>query len=173
MDVGFDARAADARAGKSEVIATPDLLGFAGIAPISVPALTLDYHVAEKLHAYTRGYGDIGERESTRVKDLIDLVLMAALAPFAAGRVRVALDGVFSSRCLQALPMAVPSPPAGWQRPYAVLARTVGIDPDMRVGQAGVAAFLDPLLKPTPLTKATWDPARQAWEIPEDAGRSS
>lgn len=123
VDSGFDARAADARAEKSEVIATPDLLGFAGIAPISVPALTLDYHVAEKLHAYTRGYGETGVIESTRVKDLIDLVLIAALASFAAERVRAALDGVFSYRGLQALPMAVPPPPTGWQRPYVVLAR--------------------------------------------------
>jgi hypothetical protein len=173
VDIGFDARAAGARAEKSEVIATPDLLGFAGIAPISVPALTLDYHVAEKLHAYTRGYGETGAIESTRVKDLIDLVLIAALASFAAERVRAALDGVFSFRGLQALPMAVPPPPAGWQRPYAVLARTLGIDPDVQAGHARVAAFLDPLLRPTPLKNARWDPARQGWEMPEDAGRSS
>lgn len=38
-----------------ELLACPDLLSFAGIAPNWVPVLPLEQHVAEKLHAYTRG----------------------------------------------------------------------------------------------------------------------
>lgn len=41
--------------------------------------------MAEKLHAYTRGSGD-GTIISTRVKDLVDLVLIAELASFDADR---------------------------------------------------------------------------------------
>ena len=70
----------------------PDLLSFAGIAPLDVPVLPLDQHVAEKLHAYTRGYGD-GTLLSTRVKDLIDLVLIAELARFDATALRAACWG--------------------------------------------------------------------------------
>lgn len=50
-----------------------DWLGFAGITPIAVPALSAEQHWAEKLHAYTRPRDG---RTNTRVKDLIDLVLL-------------------------------------------------------------------------------------------------
>src|SRR3954468_9878881 len=45
----------------------PDLLAFADIAPLTIPALPLERHVAEKVHAYTRDYG--ADRQNTRVKD--------------------------------------------------------------------------------------------------------
>ena len=50
-----------------------DWLGFADITPIAVPALSVEQHWAEKLHAYTRPREG---RTNTRVKDLIDLVLL-------------------------------------------------------------------------------------------------
>ena len=46
-----------------------DWLGFANIARIVVPALSVEQHWAEKLHAYARPREG---RTNTRVKDLID-----------------------------------------------------------------------------------------------------
>ena len=60
---------------QSEALTTPDLLGFAGIEPVTVPAIPLTRQVAEKLHAYTRRYE--GDRVSSRPKDLVDLALIA------------------------------------------------------------------------------------------------
>jgi hypothetical protein len=40
-----------------QMIGTTNLLDFAGFEPVVVPALPLEIHVAEKLHAYTRPYG--------------------------------------------------------------------------------------------------------------------
>lgn len=54
----------------TELLYAGDLLLFAGIERVAVPVLPLELHVAEKLHAYTRDYGD--GRSSSRVKDLVD-----------------------------------------------------------------------------------------------------
>jgi hypothetical protein len=66
VDVGFS----DSLGWKPESIRTPDLLAFAEIAPIEVPILPLEQHVAEKVHAYTKTYS--GGRPSSRAKDLVD-----------------------------------------------------------------------------------------------------
>jgi hypothetical protein len=46
--------------GQPEALTTPDLLGFAGIEPVTVAAIPLTRQVAEKLHAYTRRYEGAG-----------------------------------------------------------------------------------------------------------------
>ncbi|MGH2533367.1 MAG: nucleotidyl transferase AbiEii/AbiGii toxin family protein [Thermomicrobiales bacterium] len=108
IDIGFG----------QPILGTPDrlrgsdILGFAGIEPIEVPALPLEQQVAEKLHAYTRTYGQA--REKSRVKDLVDLVLIPSTARFGAGRLREAIDLTFTSRNTHAVPVALPSPPATW-----------------------------------------------------------
>ena len=72
VDVGF----ADSFSWTPDTVETSDLLSFAGIERIRVPALPLPEHIAEKVHAYTRKYGPKG-RESTRPKDLVDILLIA------------------------------------------------------------------------------------------------
>ena len=64
VDVGFG----DPPVGEPERLRGPDLLSFAEIAPVEVPALPLEQHVAEKVHAYTRSYA--AGHSSTRTKDL-------------------------------------------------------------------------------------------------------
>ena len=90
-----------------ETLTTPDLLGFAGVAPVTVPALPLATQVAY-LHAYTRTFE--GGRPSTRTKDLIDLALVAALFPLDAHELRTAIDTVFARRATHQPPDALPKP---------------------------------------------------------------
>ena len=52
VDIGFG----DPVVGEPELVLGPELLTFAGIPPTEVPALPLEQHVAEKVHAYTRSY---------------------------------------------------------------------------------------------------------------------
>ncbi len=139
----------------------PDLLAFANIAPLTLPALPLERHVAEKLHAYTREYG--GDRQNTRVKDLVDLVLIGAAASFEAERLQAALEATFAGSGLQPLPAALPPPPIAWAGPYRALAREVGMPPDIAVGFRAVAAFLDPLLAGQMDERARWDAAAGTW----------
>jgi len=98
VDVGFGPLPSDGQSRHTDTIIGPDVLAFAGIAPIRIPALSLEDHVAEKLHAYTRGYGEAGTIQSTRVKDLIDLVVIASTTALSAQRLRIALVEVFGGR---------------------------------------------------------------------------
>ena len=62
-----------------------DWLGFAGIAAGCFPSISREEHFAQKLHAYTMPRQD---RANTRVKDLVDLVLLIESAAMDAERLR-------------------------------------------------------------------------------------
>lgn len=144
-----------------ELLHGPELLAFAGIEPIEVPALPLEQHVAEKVHAYTRQYE--GERRSTRVKDLIDLVLIQSSAAVGAGHLRQALHATFAERGTHDLPSALPLPPSDWAPGYRRMAAEVGLEPDVGSGYRLAAAFLDPPISGTVPDGARWNPMRGAW----------
>jgi hypothetical protein len=139
----------------------PDFLSFAGIAPIVVPALPLEQHVAEKVHAYTRAYS--GGRRSTRVKDLVDLMLIRLHAVVEAGRLRQAFRLTFDTRGSHPLPMVLPPPPSEWTSPYREMATAVGLAPDVSAAHRSVAAFLDPVLGGPVPDDAHWDPSTGSW----------
>jgi predicted nucleotidyltransferase component of viral defense system len=145
---------------QAEPLLAANALQFAEVATPRLPVVPLEQHVAEKVHAYTGSYGQ-GERESTRVKDLVDLVLIGELAELDAKRLRQALATTFEQRAHQPLPNAVPSPPASWARPYAVLAREVGIAVDIEAGHAAAARLLDPVLRSE--AGGSWDPEVRRW----------
>ncbi|MHB0870261.1 MAG: nucleotidyl transferase AbiEii/AbiGii toxin family protein [Chloroflexota bacterium] len=121
----------------------------------------LDQHVAEKVHAYTRSYA--AGHSSSRTKDLVDLVLIASLFPFPAGRLRGALRATFDARGTHPLPATLPSPPAGWGPAYRKLAAELGLQPEVSIGYQHAAAFLDPILGGAASDAAQWDPVRQTW----------
>jgi predicted nucleotidyltransferase component of viral defense system len=130
-------------------------LEFADVAALQLPVVSLEQHVAEKLHAYTGTFGH-DARESTRAKDLVDLVLIGELAEIDAKRLSHALATTFEQRARQPLPNAVPSPPSSWARPYAVLAREVGVAVHIEAGHAAAARLLDPVLRSD--AGGHWDP---------------
>jgi hypothetical protein len=104
--------------------------------PFDMPALDLHRHAAEKFHAYARIYAH--ERPSSRVKDLVDLVLLDASGLLDDGRLGAALIAVFTERAT-ALPDRLPYPPGEWAAPYAALAAAVGVSA-VTVEVAGEAA---------------------------------
>jgi len=165
VDVGLGPLPADQQPRHTDTIVGPDFLAFAGIAPIRIPTLSLEYHIAEKLHAYTRGYSEAGTVQSTRVKDLIDLAVIASTTALSAHRLRAALAEVFEGRQRQALPRQLPQPPTSWRQPYATMARTVGLGTDLAAGYARVAAFLDPILSSDISMATAWDQTQHRWQV--------
>jgi hypothetical protein len=157
VDVGF----ADSIAWTADTIETSDLLSFAGIEPIQVPALPLAQHLAEKLHAYTRKYGPSG-RESTRPKDLVDIILIARSDSLGAADLRNALEATFGQRELQRLPSSLPPPPASWLEPYGRLATGLNVETELDKAFAKAAEFFDPILDGR--TEGAWDPRRRHWK---------
>jgi len=129
---------------RADLLALPPLLEFAGITPIKVPCYPLAQHIAEKVHAYTREHVS---GPNTRVKDLVDLLLIAELGQALSGtELRRALEATFAERG-SALPSQLPDPPTAWERPYQVLAREARLRHTL-LHEAMVAArlFIDPVL---------------------------
>jgi Nucleotidyl transferase AbiEii toxin, Type IV TA system len=156
LDVGFRGEPT----AQTDTLRTPDLLSFAGIEPVTVRAIPLTLQVAEKLHAYTRIYEH--DRSSTRVKDLLDLALIAELFTLDAAALRAAIGVTFTSRGTHHPPPSLPPPPQDWRIPYRQLARDVGIAESLDAGHTTAVALLDPILDGG--TKhGHWNPAGQRW----------
>ncbi len=155
VDVAFS----DPQLWAPEPVRGPDLLAFAGIEPSETPTLPLEQHLAEKVHAYTRTYA--GDRRSSRVKDLADMVLLRTMAPLDAHRVRIALDRTFGARGTHSLPRTLPPPPESWRVPYRRLASDTGIEEELDKGFTLAAELVDPVLGGEDIE--SWDPDASRW----------
>lgn len=156
LDIGF--RSDDAV--EAETLRTDDLLAFAEIEPVEVPAVPLELQVAEKLHAYTRVYE--GGRTSSRTKDLIDLALIAELSQLDAAGLRREIDTIFELRGTHATPTSLPPPPAEWAGPFRQLAEEVGVPTDLEAGRRDAAALVDSILS-NEVGSGRWDSVRRRW----------
>lgn len=143
----------------AERLTTPPLLAFAGIPPVVVPCYPISQHLAEKIHAYVKPRVS---GEGTRVKDLVDMVLIATHTPVNAGALAAALQATFTAQGSGAPPRSLPAPPAAWAPKYRRLAQEVGLD-DLTLPAAFERArhFLDPVLSGQ--TAGRWSPPIQAW----------
>ncbi len=119
-----------------ESLSGRDWLGFAGVASTGFRAVSPEEQFAEKLHAYT--LPRVG-RENTRVKDLVDLVLLIERTTMNAARLPKAIRETFQRRKTHEIPPALASPPASWSKPFAEMAVECGLAPNME-GQFEVVA---------------------------------
>lgn len=116
LDIGYGSGERHA----SDVVDGQDLLAFADLPRLRIPTVAIERHVAEKAHAYTRVYQE--DRQSTRVKDLVDLVLVSGQMTMLAGPLDDAVRTVFSAREGHAAPAALPEPPPIWATRYPPMA---------------------------------------------------
>jgi len=135
----------------------PGLLSDVGLGPIDVMLVPLERQVAEKLHAYTRRYNG----ESTRVRDLVDLVIIRLFETVEAQRLADEIARTFARRGTHPVPDRLPAPPADWARAYAGEAQAIGIPAALADGYSLVATWLDPVLQGT--ARGVWHPKRQVW----------
>jgi hypothetical protein len=127
--------------------------------PSEVPTLAIEQHLAEKLHAYTRRYA--GGRPSTRVKDLVDVGVIANTSVIGAAKLAGAIAVIFERRAEHPVPAALPEPPAEWAMPWRRLARDVPAPDELGEGFRVAAALFDPILTGTVAT-GTWQ-AGEGW----------
>jgi Nucleotidyl transferase AbiEii toxin, Type IV TA system len=140
-----------------------DLLGFAGIEPATVPSIPIAQHLAEKVHAYTREYVS---GHSSRVKDLVDLVLIALHRELDAEQLRDALGATFTARDTHGVPVVFPVPPAEWKGSYRRMAEEVAITTDIGEAHRIAAALLEPVLSGE-THSGVWLPEEMRWEWTE------
>jgi len=140
-------------------LTTPNLLAFAEIAPATVRCYPLTTQVAEKLHTYTRTYSS---GETTRARDLADILLAASLEQFDSAKLKQALEATFQTRASHDLPREMPDPPRRISASYRQLARELDL-PWTTIEEAGqaVGQVLNPILKGN--ARPTWDPAAWKW----------
>ena len=119
LDVGIG----DAILTEPEWVTGHELLSFADIPPARIAVLPLDQQFAEKIHAYTLPR----ERENSRTRDLIDLVLLTQQGLPPKERVLRALHATFNRRKTHPLPPKLDPPPESWREPYAALAVEYGL----------------------------------------------
>ncbi len=103
----------------TERLPLPNTLEFAGMPPHDIEAVDRRQHFAEKLHALTRDYGD---RPNTRVKDLVDLVLLIESGLPADTSLTEVVTHVFSVRSTHGIPEEIVDPPREWADTYPELA---------------------------------------------------
>src|SRR5215218_2794260 len=92
-----------------------------GLTDVIVEAVDVYQHAAEKFHAYARIYAR--DRPSSRVKDLVDLVLLIEsgllVDPIRLGQ---RLEVVYAERDRTLPARELPAPPLDWAIPFAALA---------------------------------------------------
>lgn len=156
---GLDIAFADPIFGEPDLVVADDILGFAGIAPPSLRLYPIETHIAEKLHAYTMPR----KRPNSRVKDLPDIALLAGVRAIEAARLRGALEQTFTSRKVQALPVAFPPPQPAWAAPYARMVEEDELQwTDLDTLARAVDAFLGPVLDGS--VSGTWSPSGWRWD---------
>jgi len=103
-----------------ESIKGEDWLGFAKLHTKSIPALSIEQHFAEKIHAYTLPRK--GQLNS-RVKDLIDLILLVRTKRIKIKKQKEAIKRIFEHRGSHKIPNKLQDPPTEWEMPFSVLAK--------------------------------------------------
>lgn len=121
LDVGMG----DAVIPPTELIEGRDWLGFAGIASPKFLAISKEQQFAEKLHAYTLPRPD---SPNSRVKDLVDMVLLARMGTLDRSVLRQAIEMTFGVRGTHSMPDSLSEPPDFWNAPFLVFMKECHIN---------------------------------------------
>lgn len=120
VDVGVG----DPQAAPPEELQASRLFEFAELPASRIRAVAPVQHFAEKMHALTRTWSD---RENTRTRDLVDLMLLLEVGLPPPEVVRVAVEAIFVARAEHGVPRELANPPASWDAAYPALAVEVGL----------------------------------------------
>ncbi|MFN4805014.1 MAG: nucleotidyl transferase AbiEii/AbiGii toxin family protein [Akkermansiaceae bacterium] len=121
-----------------------DWLDFAGITAGQFPSISREEHFAQKVHAYTLHRG---VRTNTRVKDLIDLVLLIDADNIDSQRLRQDIEDTFQRRNTHSVPNALEPPPEFWKPVFAKLALECEIDGDIHIQFEKVSRYYSEIFR--------------------------
>lgn len=151
----------------SLLTAEPDVQTRPGLVPAVPPTRVRLYpvvdHIADKLCATQSTYGTAGDRPSSRVRDLVDLVVFARTQRIDGTDLIEAINSEWAHRRLPGAPYF--APPANWDRLYPAEARRVPACGDTLTLAAAtelVAALFSPVFERT-ATGRQWEPSSRSW----------
>lgn len=121
LDVGLG----DIQRKPYEWIEPREWLSFAGMEAGKFPSISREEHFSQKIHAYTLPRG---ERSNTRVKDLVDLVLLIDSGGIDQNRLVRDVVDTFNRRGTHEVPSTLETPPEFWKPVFVKLASECGID---------------------------------------------
>lgn len=109
----------------TDKLAIPNSLAFAGIPAVEVEAVDIHRHAAEKFHGMLH---DFGERENSRVRDLVDLTILLEHGLLVPEQTANAVRTVWLERNNTEPPDDLPQLPESWPDRYQRLAASQGIE---------------------------------------------
>ena len=113
-----------------EITRGRDWLDFAGIPARGFPTISQEQQFAEKLHAYTQPR----PRQNSRVRDLVDMILLINLEKMDLKKVQKTIRATFNRRKTHLVPSQLDQPPSDWIQPFAGLARDCSLPEDLGIG---------------------------------------
>lgn len=144
-----------------DYLVPPEHLSFAQIGAVSIPCYSIYQHIAEKVHAIWRPRAV----QSSRVKDLVDLVLIANLASdIKADTLYEAMFLIFKKRGAQ-LPATFETFPPDWKQRYIRLAKEIDLSIlDFQDATQAISSFISPVLSGDVAGKV-WDAISWEWKL--------
>ena len=121
----FEAFSIDIAAGGAwfaphEYLPVHDWFDFAEIPSVEIPVISIEQQFTEKLHSYTQPR----ENANSRVKDLIDMVLLIKQTNMSEEKIQKIARITFSKRDDQVFPPVFENAPESWRKRYPDLAAT-------------------------------------------------
>jgi hypothetical protein len=116
-------------------------LGFAGIPPAAMQAISAEQQFAEKLHAYTLPR----QNPNSRARDFVDIALLLQIKKLSKEKVSAAIRATFERRKTHPPPKLLAMPPADWTKPFAALAKGCGLEEDISRAFVAIKSFMDSL----------------------------
>src|SRR5690554_1050001 len=145
----------------AEPIDGPSYFAFAGLPVVKHRVYPVEAHIAEKFHALTMPRPD--GRPNSRLKDLIDIGLLAESQSFESHKLMASINATFEFRATHSVPETLLALPENWAERYLKLRdddelkwHTIAeLDLDAK-------AFVEPILALSEVNRI-WEPTKKAW----------
>ncbi len=110
----------------TDTVTLPNALEFADLETVEIEVVDVHRHAAEKLNAMLKDFGD---RDNSRVRDLVDLMLLSEHDLLSVAKLAAAVTEVWAEREGTKPPAGLPTLPASWPDAYERLAAEHEVDP--------------------------------------------
>ena len=155
----LDINTSDILLGKPVGILSHEILDIPEFGSFEIPCYSLPQQIAEKFHTLTKPYG---AGVSSRVKDLVDILLIAGQKNLNFQRLKKAFTSTFQNRNTHPLPQKVPRVLVLFPKEYSSLANRLDIrQKTVSEANSALAEFIAPLLSGD--SKKSWDHEHWKW----------